>query len=182
MTDKEIIKALECCMYCNCKECPCYVKEIDRCKEIDEKEIFNLINRLKGESNKYRNQSQAQKAELTRLYKQVTEQKAEIERLNDLFDSAQDNNFIAMHLLLKMRKKFNRQKVELDKKDTEIDILIRKKESLRDEISELKAEIERLQKENDELRINSVTKSELERLNNLVKEMTEGNNENTPQN
>lgn len=38
----------------------------------------------------------------------------------------------------------NRQKAEADKKDTEIDILIRKKEALNDEISELKAEIERL--------------------------------------
>lgn len=40
----------------------------------------------------------------------------------------------------------NRQKAELDKKDTEIDILIRKKETLNDESSGLKAEIERLQK------------------------------------
>ena len=36
--------------------------------------------------------------------------------------------------------------VQNKKKDTEIDILIRKKEALRDEISEKKAEIERLQK------------------------------------
>ena len=36
----------------------------------------------------------------------------------------------------------NRQKAELKKKDTEIDILIRKKETLRDEISELRAEID----------------------------------------
>jgi predicted RNase H-like nuclease len=43
---------------------------------------------------------------------------------------------------------FNRQKAELSKKDTEIDILIRKKEALRDEISELKAEIERLEFDN----------------------------------
>ena len=71
----------------------------------------DLINRIKGESNKYRNVSQAQKGELTRLYKQVTEQKA-----------------------------------ELSKKDTEIDILIRKKNDAYDEIAELKAEVERLQK------------------------------------
>ena len=46
-----------------------------------------------------------------------------------------------------------RQKTEIDKKDTEIDILIRKKESLMDEISELKAEIERLQTEKRVLNI-----------------------------
>lgn len=39
----------------------------------------------------------------------------------------------------------NRQKAENEKKDIEIDILIRKKETLRDEISELRAEIERLE-------------------------------------
>ena len=43
----------------------------------------------------------------------------------------------------------NSQKAEIAKKDTEIDILIRKKESLRDEISELKAEIERLEFSNE---------------------------------
>ena len=40
----------------------------------------------------------------------------------------------------------NRQKAEIEIKNTEIDILIRKKESLRDEIAELQAEIERLSK------------------------------------
>jgi len=40
----------------------------------------------------------------------------------------------------------NRQKAEIAKKDTEIDILIRKKEALRDEIAEKQAEIERLHK------------------------------------
>ena len=38
----------------------------------------------------------------------------------------------------------NRQKAEVAKKDTEIGILIRKKEALRDEIAEQQAEIERL--------------------------------------
>lgn len=39
----------------------------------------------------------------------------------------------------------NRQNAEIEKKDIEIDILIRKKEALNDEISDSKAEIERLQ-------------------------------------
>lgn len=43
----------------------------------------------------------------------------------------------------------NRQKAELEKKDVEIDILIRKKETLKDEVSELRAEVERLQKANE---------------------------------
>lgn len=38
----------------------------------------------------------------------------------------------------------NRQKAEIEKKDVEIDILIRKKETLKDEISELRGEVDRL--------------------------------------
>ena len=37
-----------------------------------------------------------------------------------------------------------RQRAEIEQKDTEIDILIRKKETLKDEVSELRSEIERL--------------------------------------
>jgi hypothetical protein len=39
-----------------------------------------------------------------------------------------------------------RQKAEIKNKDTEIDILIRKKETLKDEVSEMRAEIERLKR------------------------------------
>ena len=51
MTDAEIIKALKCCLDCNCKECPCYkiVGTEKRCTEIDEEEILDLINRQKAE-------------------------------------------------------------------------------------------------------------------------------------
>jgi hypothetical protein len=42
----------------------------------------------------------------------------------------------------------NRQKAELEKKDIEIDILIKKKEALRDEIQDLTAAVERLTEEN----------------------------------
>lgn len=146
MKGREIVKALECCRDCNCRECPA-CRIIDggiHCTEIDEEEILDFINRLKAERNKYKIKAQNQKGHLAGLNKQVAKQKAEIKKLNDLFDSSQDNSFNAIHLLYEMREKFNRQKVELDKKDTEIDILIRKKEALRDENSELKAEVERL--------------------------------------
>lgn len=41
----------------------------------------------------------------------------------------------------------NRQKADLKQKDTEIDILIRKREALKDEVAELRAEVERLKNE-----------------------------------
>lgn len=43
----------------------------------------------------------------------------------------------------------SRQKAEIKKKDTEIAILIRKNEALKDEVSELRAEVERLKKANE---------------------------------
>ena len=50
-----------------------------------------------------------------------------------------DNN-----LLNEVFELINRQKAEIKQKDTEIDILIRKKETLKDELAEKQAEIERL--------------------------------------
>lgn len=48
-----------------------------------------------------------------------------------------------------IENEYNRQKAEIKQKDTEIDILIRKNENLKDEVSELRAEVERLQKEQE---------------------------------
>lgn len=48
MTDSEIIKALECCINCDCKNCPCKVDE-SHCDEIPTEEILDLINRLKAD-------------------------------------------------------------------------------------------------------------------------------------
>lgn len=42
-----------------------------------------------------------------------------------------------------------RQKEDIKKKDTEIDILLRKNESLKDEVSALRSDVERLQKANE---------------------------------
>ena len=77
----------------------------------------------------------------------------------------------------------NLQKAEIEKKDTEIDILIRKKETLRDEISELRAEVKKIKSDlkyyldtNEE---NGVVWFPSFVISNLVKELTEGNgNEN----
>jgi predicted nuclease with TOPRIM domain len=61
------------------------------------------------------------------------------------YDGADKNLFCFEVLEKDALDLINRQNAELSKKDTEIDILIRKKESLRDENSELKAEVDRLQ-------------------------------------
>lgn len=62
------------------------------------------------------------------------------------------------------------QKAEIEKKDIEIDILIRKKEALNDEISDLKAEIEETQENSETLAIALIkAKAEVESLRNTVK-------------
>ena len=48
ITDSEITKALECCIDCDCKNCPCQT-ENGHCMEIDEALILDLINRQKAE-------------------------------------------------------------------------------------------------------------------------------------
>lgn len=70
---------------------------------------------------------------------EINRQKAEIFNLN------KENSALKLKNdeFLKSNEK---AKAEIEKKDTEIEILIRKKEALRDEISELTAEVERLQK------------------------------------
>ena len=74
----------------------------------------------------------------------------------------------------------NRQQAEIEKKDIEIDILIRKKEALNDEVSMLRAEIERLQSMNQaKLDIIHDLMTEVERLKQpvLVAENVEINKE-----
>ena len=80
MTDKEIIEALErCSLHSEC----CYCNSVEECgnKRVLTASVLDLINHLKTKCNKYLNKVQAQKGELTRLYKQNVEYKAEIERL-----------------------------------------------------------------------------------------------------
>lgn len=58
----------------------------------------------------------------------------------------------ALQTIRQVLKDFNRQKAENEKKNTEIDILIEKKDTLQDENSELMAEVERLKEEIKDLK------------------------------
>ena len=84
MTDKEIIKALECCIKLNAeprnweickKDCPYKFNCCDREKEISvEKDILDLINRQQAENNR-------QKAEIEKLQLSRKQKLKEIEKL-----------------------------------------------------------------------------------------------------
>lgn len=83
MKGKETLRALECCANQeNCDGCPYDdLGGIDRCLYTLLSDVLAFVDRLKIERNKYKNKAQAQKGELARLNKQVTEQKAEIDGL-----------------------------------------------------------------------------------------------------
>ena len=79
MTDNEIIKALECCLDCNCKECPCcrIINGGTYCTEIDEEAILNLINRQKVEIERL-------KLECYKLYPKGSAYSMQVEASNRL--------------------------------------------------------------------------------------------------
>lgn len=67
-----------------------------------------------------------------------------IQEATEIYETNQNGGALVGDLLRIIKS----QKAEIEKKDTEIEILIRKKHALRDEISELTAEIERLSDRN----------------------------------
>lgn len=79
MTDKEIVKGLECCLTneSECEDCSYWSRE--HCSLDMIQDTLNLINRQKAESNKYRIKARNQREQITQLMKKTEEQKAEIE-------------------------------------------------------------------------------------------------------
>lgn len=129
MTDNKIIKALECCREWKCKECPYYIKETDGCKEIDEQDILDLINRLQKENDdlfyklqgvmwsvdKWLDGNELKQHEVNRAITmrektlQITEkQQAEIERLkksrDDLYEEMSERQKEEVKIARKMGK------------------------------------------------------------------------------
>lgn len=58
MTDNEIVKALECCIGCDCKHCPYYDGDTDNeaalCKDRLIMDALNLVNRQKAEIEEHK--------------------------------------------------------------------------------------------------------------------------------
>ena len=145
MTDNEIIKALERCIKLDCEKCDLKTrfKTATNCRNDLLECCLDLINRLQDENNHLKETNEELKVttglmQRRKYYKKFVEEVFQKERNNNLIYPDFDDIY----------RRYFEQKAELDKKDTEIDILIRKKECLRDEISGLKAEIERLKEEN----------------------------------
>ena len=95
-------------------------------------------------------------AELSTQEFTVNDAKRMLEKLSETFADKSVGDMWSMGFLTTMRVTdildlLNSQKAEIENKNVEIDILIRKKKTLRDEISELSAEIERLQHKISEL-------------------------------
>ena len=65
ITDSEIIKALECYMDCDCKNCPCQTED-SHCLDLDEGLILDLINRQKAEIERLEKRLDMSRKELSR--------------------------------------------------------------------------------------------------------------------
>lgn len=181
LTDNEIIKALECCRDCKCKDCPCYNKKTDGCKELDEQDILDLINR-KDKVIKL------SAKETVDLKIKVKEKQAEIERLTDKIDQQAEMMANLGVELTAMRSAANSYKLQYEKAQVVVERLenslaIAKKELKRytkpkqEVVNEaIKAFAERLKEEfkpdpNYEKAVNFTIKLFRNFIDNLVKEM-----------
>lgn len=94
MTDKEIVKALECCIKaktnadCEALKCPFYDNEIDICMYVNNEEVIyanalDLINRQQAEIERLSNSAKQWEDTAKDLFISKEKQQAEIERLNN---------------------------------------------------------------------------------------------------
>lgn len=85
MTDNEIIKALECCIYKHgrCTSCPLYAEVTTVCQEKKDNYILDLINRQKVEIERL-------SIELTAMRGAANSYRAEAERLEDEVNRLRD--------------------------------------------------------------------------------------------
>lgn len=124
MKDNEIIEAIEYCMEQGItSECERCTDKIG-CRDTLLHNALNLINRQKAEIKALR--ETIQRGDFTSITAQ---------RANELWH--RENCEL-----------IDRLKAEIEKKGVEIDILIRKNKTLKDEVSESRAEVERLQEAN----------------------------------
>lgn len=86
MTDKDIIKALECCNTQNCADCPLYNGNSfsEKCKAICLKEVASLINRQQSEIERLRKEVNLVSIQFQDLQERYEEEQAEIERLEKI--------------------------------------------------------------------------------------------------
>ena len=121
LTQEQIIKALECCSNddIDCECCPAngICDNDDYCVT---GAILDLVKRLKTRIVRYQLKNTNQRNALASLNKKVAEQKAEIERLDALWNSAQDNNFNILGLLHKMRKELKTAKEDNERHKAEV--------------------------------------------------------------
>ena len=116
-TQEQIIKALECCINDDCDNCP---NGFGNCERNLAELSLDLIHRLKTRIVRYQLKNTNQRNALASLNKKVAEQKAEIERLDALWNSAQDNNFNILGLLHKMRKELQTAKEDNERHKAEV--------------------------------------------------------------
>lgn len=108
MTDEQIIKALECCGYKNCKQCPNFSEDIE-CSEKLIKLALDLINRQKAEIERLKGWQDLLKAEKHSLIKSEAIKKFE-NKILELFPSDKDFTTISRFTVKHIAKEMTEQK------------------------------------------------------------------------
>ena len=138
MTDNEIKKALECCIDCDCTDCPC--NTIEGCKDIDYEATLDLINRQKAELDDLKRDDLPRCKDALRraneigidLEKENKELKAEVEKLELL-------NAVLLESCNGYSKACDTYKAEIERSKTECGLA--KFDKYKAEFEEFRAEI-----------------------------------------
>ena len=133
MTDKEIIKALECCIKPTngCENCPYYKKE--ECFDMAKRDALNLINRQQAEIQALRENIHNRKSRENKLRSKIKSFKATINEL-------QHEREILIEDIHHSADQINEQIEEIEKQKRNTDVVIENYQNLCDRYIEARAE------------------------------------------
>ena len=118
MTDKEIIKALKCCIKptSDCDNCPYYGYDDDlQCFDMSKRDVLDLINRQQFQLDNYSHNVRNMTKDFNEQYKIIKQQQAEIQALReDIHNRKAREN--------KLRSKIKSFKAEIERLKNEIAI------------------------------------------------------------
>ena len=181
LTQKEVIKALECHIGKEpkrCELCPYTIYGCD-CLEKLHFALYDLIKRLKTRIVRYQLKNTNQRNALASLNKKVAEQKAEIERVQLEIESCNSENAELKAEIERLQEELKITKAAVHDNGLEWGLISIKKLVDDTKTKAIKEFAERLKVlyMNDVRfyrKTKDVVEEELKRIDNLVKEMTEG--------
>ena len=156
MTDKEVIKALECCVTPGCDNCP-YDKyeQLEPCHQILMKDALDLIKRQQEQLNNYSHNVRTMAKDFIEQQKIIYRQQAEINRQKAEIEK------------LQLSRKQKLKEIERLKKGWKADVI----ETENTKAEAIKEFADRLKSRTHEISCNTQQVVTKEDINNLVNEM-----------